>query len=106
MDYLGLQFPVMPVLDLDRSTNRIGIVYIEGILLDGEGHDSYVGSDRVIKYLREMRMAESVKAVVLRINSPGGSATASGKVVREIERLNAENRWSSRWVAWPPVRDT
>ncbi len=68
---------------------KVAVVYIEGTLLDGEGIDGgFIGANSLNKHLRELRKEESVKAVVIRINSPGGSATASGKVTREIQLLN------------------
>jgi len=89
-DYMNILAPDLPILDIGGSGNEVGIAYIEGILLDGEGSDGYVGSDRLSRTLRELRRDDAVKAVVLRINSPGGSATASSKVAREIGKLSAK----------------
>ena len=106
VDYMDIMTPDFPMLDMGGSGNEVGIVYIEGILLDGEGSDHYIGSDRIGRNLRELRKDDSVKAVVLRINSPGGSATASSKVVREIEKLGAAaSRSLFPWEAWLPVPD-
>jgi protease-4 len=88
MDYLRRSGPVIPELDLMGGGNKVAILYAEGILVDGEGADGTLGSDKLIRHLREMRKDDSVKAIVLRVNSPGGSATASFKLVREIELTN------------------
>lgn len=63
---------------------QIAVIYAEGDIVDGEGSPTQVGGDRIAKELREMRENENVKAVVLRVNSPGGSATASEVIGREV----------------------
>lgn len=65
----------------------IAVVYAEGEIVDGMGGDGSVGGDRVAATLRQLRSDEEVKAVVLRINSPGGSAFASEIMHRELELL-------------------
>ncbi len=72
-----------------RPQDTVGIVHVDGVVVEGGDGDGVIGADRLIGYLREMRLDESVKAVVLRINSPGGSATAGLKVLREIELTRA-----------------
>lgn len=66
---------------------RLAIVYAEGEIVDGEGDDDQVGGTRFSRELRKLRHDESVKAVVLRVNSPGGSASASEVIQREIRLL-------------------
>jgi protease-4 len=66
------------------SSNRIALVYAEGEIVSGEGGSGQVGGDRFARLLRDLRFDEEVKAVVLRINSPGGSATASDRIAREV----------------------
>ncbi|CBN54395.1 MULTISPECIES: signal peptide peptidase SppA [Kamptonema] len=63
---------------------QIAVIYAEGDIVDGEGSPTQVGGDRIAKELRELRENENVKAVVLRVNSPGGSATASEVIGREV----------------------
>jgi protease-4 len=63
---------------------RIAILYAEGDIVDGEGASTQIGGDRIANELRELREDENVKAVVLRVNSPGGSATASEVIGREV----------------------
>ena len=66
---------------------RLASVYAEGEIVDGEGDDDQVGGTRFSRELRKLRHDESVKAVVLRVNSPGGSASASEVIQREIRLL-------------------
>jgi protease-4 len=66
------------------SKKRVAVLYAEGEIVDGEGGSEMVGGDRFAKQLRELRQDEEVKAVVLRVNSPGGSALASEVIQREM----------------------
>ncbi|MBI4626263.1 MAG: signal peptide peptidase SppA [Verrucomicrobia bacterium] len=66
---------------------RIAVVYAEGEIIDGEGDQDEVGSTRFSRELRKLRQDDEVKAVVLRVNSPGGSASASEVIQREIRLL-------------------
>ena len=69
----------------DKSgKDKIAIIYAEGDIVDGEGNDGQVGSVEFSKAIRKARLDEKVKAVVLRINSPGGSALASETIWREV----------------------
>jgi protease-4 len=70
-------------LEQKDSKNTIAIVYAEGDIVNGQGNASEVGGDRLARQLRELRLDKDVKAVVLRVNSPGGSATASDIIQRE-----------------------
>ena len=62
----------------------IALVYAEGAIVGGRGSIETIGSDRFAEIFRELREDENVKAIVLRVNSPGGSATASEVILREI----------------------
>lgn len=66
---------------------KIAVVYVEGEIVDGWGDNQSVGGDRLAKDLRDLRGDKTIKAVVLRINSPGGSAFASDIVAREVGLL-------------------
>ncbi len=66
------------------SNNKIAIVYAEGAIVGGRGSIETIGSERFAEEFRELREDDSVKAIVLRVNSPGGSATASEVILREI----------------------
>jgi protease-4 len=67
-----------------EGKNRVAVVYAEGVIVNGEGRYDQVGGDRVSRELRKLRLDEEVKAVVLRVNSPGGSASASDLIQREV----------------------
>ena len=64
--------------------NRIAIVYASGEITGGEGNDETIGSQRISRAIRKARTDGKVKAVVLRVNSPGGSALASDVIWREV----------------------
>ena len=68
----------------DQGHNRIAVVYAEGEIVDGPGRLGQVGGDRVSRELRKLRLDPQVKAIVLRVNSPGGSAMASDLIQREV----------------------
>ena len=71
------------------SKNQIAVIYAEGEIVDGP-NENEVGSDTLAQLLRKARNSESVKAVVLRVNSPGGSATASDVIQRETRLLKQQ----------------
>lgn len=77
-------------IEVSTSQNRIAVIYAEGDIVDGEGDEGNIGSRRFMDALRSARMDENVKAVVLRISSPGGSALASDVIWREIQLLKKE----------------
>lgn len=66
---------------------RIAVVYAEGNIVDGEGDVGEVGSTKFSRELRKLRQDEDVKAIVLRVNSPGGSASASEVIQREVRLI-------------------
>lgn len=66
-------------------SKKIAIVYAIGEIESGEGNDQTIGSDRIAAAIREARVDEKVKAIVLRVNSPGGSALASDVIWREVK---------------------
>ncbi len=78
------------------QTEKIAVIYVEGVIMGGHGQSNVFveqgGTDQVIKQLHEARDDESVKAVILRINSPGGSAAASQEVGVEIKKLRATGK--------------
>ncbi len=68
---------------------RVAVIYAEGEIIDGEGAPGIVGGDRLARELRHLEHDDDVKAVVLRVNSPGGSAIASEVIRRALVRLHA-----------------
>jgi protease-4 len=75
-------------LGLNRGP-RIAVLYAVGLISSGESQDDsfqgrVVGSDTIVEYLRKVREDRSIRAVVLRVDSPGGSAVASDAIWREV----------------------
>ena len=70
--------------DAKSGKTRIAVVVAEGDIVDGEGKPSQIGGDRISRELRKLRMDDRVKAVVLRVNSGGGSVAASELIQREV----------------------
>lgn len=66
------------------SSNRIAVIYASGEIMSGEGDDNRIGSETVSRAIRRVRQDKKVKAVVLRVNSPGGSSLASDVIWREV----------------------
>ncbi|HYC69725.1 MAG TPA: signal peptide peptidase SppA [Opitutaceae bacterium] len=70
---------------------RVAIVYAEGPIMDGEGdEEGIVFGETFAKEIRKLRQDDNVKAIVLRVNSPGGSASASEAIVRELALARKE----------------
>ena len=67
-----------------ESSNKVAVVYAEGEIVDGEGDEGQIGGETFSKLIRKLRKDEKVKAIVLRVNSPGGSALASDVMWREL----------------------
>lgn len=63
---------------------HIAVVYVEGAIVVGEGGQGQVGGSRLAREIRSLRENDDVKAIVLRVNSPGGSALASEVIQHEI----------------------
>jgi len=72
------------------SDSRIALLLAEGEIVDGTGTDFQIGSETLVESIRKIRRDDKIKAVVLRINSPGGSALASEIILRELELLKAK----------------
>ncbi len=71
--------------ELYSGEDKIGIVYASGQIIDGEGDDTTIGGESLSKAIRAARNDKKVKAIVMRVNSPGGSAMASEVIRREVE---------------------
>lgn len=72
------------------SDNKIEVIYAEGQIVQGTSEQGTLGSSTLADQLAEARLDEEVKAVVLRVNSPGGSALASEVIWREMELLRQQ----------------
>jgi protease IV len=66
------------------SRNRIAVIYASGDIVGGKGDDNTIGGKGMSEAIRKARLDKNVKAVVLRINSPGGSSLASDVIWREV----------------------
>ena len=71
--------------ELMKGEDNIAIVYASGQIIDGEGDDTTIGSTTLSAAIRKARTDKKVKAIVMRVNSPGGSAVASEVIRREVE---------------------
>ncbi|WP_439238366.1 signal peptide peptidase SppA [Lonepinella sp. BR2919] len=72
-----------------NPTHKIAVVNVEGAIVDGESEKDEVGGDTIANLLHQAADDEAVKAVILRVNSPGGSAFASEVIRQEIDNLQA-----------------
>ncbi len=70
--------------EAQKGKNRIALIYAEGEIVDGDGHGGQIGGDKLARELRKLRLDKNVKAVVMRVNSPGGSSSASEVIQREV----------------------
>ena len=75
---------------LNTASDRIAVIYAQGEIIYGKGDENLIGQDLIINALRKARTTSSVKAIVLRVNSPGGSALTSELIWREIELTKAK----------------
>ncbi|MCJ8209954.1 signal peptide peptidase SppA [Mucilaginibacter sp. RS28] len=74
--------------DKGSSDKRIAVVYASGEISSGDGDDNKIGSTTISAALRKVRLDDKVKAVVFRVNSPGGSSLASAVIWREVQLIH------------------
>ena len=74
------------------SSNKVVVIYAEGTIVDGEGKLGSVGGDKYARLIRKARQDDKVKAIVIRVNSGGGSGMASENIWREIELAKADGK--------------
>jgi len=67
------------------AKNKIAVIYASGTIVTGKGNDSNIGGNYYADVIRKARLDTSIKAIVLRVDSPGGSATASDLMWRELD---------------------
>ncbi|WP_099371742.1 signal peptide peptidase SppA [Sphingobacterium sp. 1.A.5] len=84
--------PSVSLIDYKNKANageaggdRVAVLYAYGEIVDGEGMEGQIGGDKLSRELRDLRKDDKVKAIVLRVNSPGGSALASESIWREVD---------------------
>ena len=73
-----------------KAKDKIAVVYAQGEIKYGEGDETYIGQEAIINALRKAVKDKDVKAIVLRVNSPGGSSLASELIWRELELTKKE----------------
>ncbi|MFN3403039.1 MAG: signal peptide peptidase SppA [Cytophagaceae bacterium] len=88
INYVGYSSLINGKYDSDRKEgkNRIAVIFANGSIEQGEGRVSSIGSETFSKEIRKAREDDDVKAIVLRINSPGGSALASDIIWNEVAK--------------------
>ena len=74
------------------GSERIAVIYAEGDIVDGMGDDDNIGGENFQKMIRKARLDKSVKAIVLRVNSGGGSALASDQIWRELQKAKEDGK--------------
>lgn len=74
-----------PKIEENNAKDEIAVLYAYGDIVDGEGEMGQIGGDKISRELRKLREDDKIKAVVLRVNSGGGSALASDIIWREVE---------------------
>ncbi|MFC2127603.1 signal peptide peptidase SppA [Bacteroidota bacterium] len=99
LNLVGNEFSNIPLMDyinsgkgkkFNSAKDKIAVIYAQGEIIYGKGDENYVGQELIINALKKARKKSSIKAVVLRVNSPGGSALASDLIWRELELTKAE----------------
>lgn len=84
-DYLKVVKPPFPIIN--NGTDKVGIVVAKGTILNGTQKAGTIGGDSTARLLRKARKDDSIKAVVLQVDSPGGSAFASEIIRQEVKLL-------------------
>ena len=82
-------YALLKVVPNYKASKKVAVIYAEGDIVDGSGNNG-VAADRFASIISDVRQDESVKAVVFRVNSPGGSVLAAEKIRDEISLLAAE----------------
>lgn len=73
-------------MNFGQNNGNIAVVYALGTIVSGKGLDGEMGSTTIVKAINKAKNDSSIKAVVLRVNSPGGSALASDVIWRSVEK--------------------
>jgi len=81
-----------PIPNVNPATDKIAIVTASGTILDGDQPPGDIGSTTTVEMINRARQDQSVKAVVLRVDSPGGSATASEKIRQALVRVQEDGK--------------
>lgn len=81
-----------PLVDLPSSNDKVAVIIAKGEIVDGSQKEGTIGGDSTAALIRKARLDDSVKAIVMRVDSPGGSAFASEVIRSEIARTQKEGK--------------
>ena len=90
-DYARIIHAQKKISDGDGSS-RIGVIVAAGDIADGKQSPGTIGGDSLSELIRQARIDKDIKAVVLRVDSPGGSVAASEEIYRELQALRAAGK--------------
>lgn len=90
IDFVSHSKYLKTVASTKSSSNRIAVIFANGNIVSGEGAETSIGSDKFAREIKKARLDNKVKAIVLRVNSPGGSALASDVIWREVKLAQRE----------------
>ena len=93
VNYISLNEYKKQVSSRQRASENIAVIYAFGDIVDGDGTGQNIGSKSLCKEIRKAYTQDDVKAIVLRVNSPGGSAMASEAIWNEIESAKKQAKW-------------
>lgn len=78
------------VMEVKGFKNTIAVIYAQGEMLYGKGNEQYIGQESMVKAIKSLRKNKGIKAVVLRVNSPGGVALTGDIILQELNLLKDE----------------
>ncbi len=84
LNFVGIEKYAQIITPSTRGRDRIGVIFAEGDIIDGKGDRTQIASVNYRNLIRKARLDKQTKAIVLRINSGGGSALASENILREL----------------------
>lgn len=91
-DYRAISYYDYPVKKAAQTGDAIAVIYANGAIMDGEETPGNVGGDTTASQIRDARLDAKVKAIVLRVNSPGGSVSASETIREELAAAKAAGK--------------
>jgi protease-4 len=88
LDVLGRERKLQP----PSADKTLSLIVVQGEIIDGDSEPGYAGAETIARQLADARIDEDVAAVLLRVDSPGGSVFASERIRREVQALQAEGK--------------
>lgn len=88
-DYLKAR---RPLIDMPSSKDKVAVIIAKGEIVDGSRKEGTIGGDSTARLIRKARLDNSVKAIVMRVDSPGGSAFASEVIRSELVQAQKEGK--------------